>query len=168
MFSRFWTSKCGCIVLKALEKSKNISLTVLPVFAKCEYIFYKLYRTTSSLLLFFCRQIVVVSIIFRKFFPIDRGPRVYILWSQDSKRYKAKIVHGWYHSRSFRYRHNACSLPSSWNSIAEKHALNVMQENASKLFSACLKYLCSVPFAQPIFFLIILLELEVSSCLWCL
>ena len=31
MFKSFWASKCGCIVLKALEKSKNISLTVLPV-----------------------------------------------------------------------------------------------------------------------------------------
>ena len=51
MFKIFCTSKCDCVVLKALEKSKNISRTELPPFSKCEYIFSNTYKTASSVLL---------------------------------------------------------------------------------------------------------------------
>ena len=62
--------------------------------------------------------------------------------------YKAKIIHGRY-DRSFRYRHNACSLPSSWNSICEETRIKYNAKNVSKLFSACLKYSwCNVTWAS--------------------
>ena len=71
----------------------------------------------------------------------------YFHHSRD-KRYRAKIIHGRY-DRSFRYRHNACSFPSSWNSICGETHIKYNAKNVSKLFSACLKYSwCSVIWAS--------------------
>ena len=55
------------------------------------------------------------------------------------KRYRVKIIHGRY-DRLFRYRHNACSFPGSWNSIFGETRIKYNAKNVSKLFSACLKY----------------------------
>ena len=125
-------------MLKALEKSKNIILTVLTFFSKCEYIFSKLYKTASSVLLFSCKQTVMDQGNLLLTFPVYRGTRVHILSSQQDM-IRAKIIHGRY-DRSFRYRHNACSFPSSWDSICGETCIKYNAKNVSNLFSTCLKY----------------------------
>ena len=66
------------------------------------------------------------------------------------KRYRAKIIYGWY-DRSFWYRHNACSFPSSWNSICGEIHIKYNAKNVSKLFDTYLKYSwCSVIWASGV------------------
>ena len=70
------------------------------------WVYSKLYKAASSVLLFSCRQIVMGQCNFSLNFPVYRGPRIHILSSQQ-KCYRVKIVHGQYH-KLFQYRHNAC------------------------------------------------------------
>ena len=61
------------------------------------------------------------------------------VYHSRGKCYRAKIIHGRY-DRSLQYRHNACSFPSSWNSICGETCIKYNAKNVSKLFSTCLKY----------------------------
>jgi len=61
----------------------------------------------------FCRQLEVGRC---NLFQFTEDHEFAYFHHSRGKRYRMKIVHGRYH-RSFRYRHNACRLPSSWNSI---------------------------------------------------
>ena len=70
------------VVLKALKKSNNISLTELPVFffsSKYECVFCKTDKTASSVSYFSCRQIVMGQCNLSLNCPIYRGPLIHTL-----------------------------------------------------------------------------------------
>ena len=52
------------------------------------------------------------------------------------KRYRAKIIHGRY-DRSFWYRHNECSFPSSWNSICGETRIKYNKQTNKKCMCSC-------------------------------
>ena len=84
MFKSSWTSKYGCIVLKALEKSKNIRLTELLFSLNMSIYFLKCIKQHHRYTCLSYRQIVMGQCNLSLNFPIYRKA-MYVLW-QTKKR----------------------------------------------------------------------------------
>ena len=85
MLKSSWTSKYGCIVLKALEKSKNIRLTELLFSLNMSIYFLKCIKQHLRYTCLSYRQIVMGQCNLSLNFPIYRKA-MYVLWQTKNRR----------------------------------------------------------------------------------